>query len=685
MSWRFKLCGQGEDGPAAIARPPLDDDHPKALRVRFSIPKDEKLHFHFEDEDCKKLRPFKDLYERWTLEKVDGRLIFLHSKAPLRLASRPAAKDDSGPEEHVDIAEGNELYVASENDGQSEAAIAAKENVHEQYDTSGDAEQSPVEPQAEDSSDDLDYVSEDSEHSELGSQVEKNSDEQHDVSGSFEQSKVGTQAEENSDAGNAAQGESAATTAEPQDTAGQKYMVLVQGGMHPHAISTSSMPNTDHQCKIRFRVEQHKTLDRDWSNLVGLQQDFMTPETALLRDLPGMIKERLARVLHDEAGKKNDLAKKYRRIIFRLSVIVQAYGRVEIDLHDPKYGLRFRSIQDCMLIPGMEESQLEVIVRAQSTDVERPTDRSERRASKAALEGIDENEMIQAIPLDENVNSSFFRRIGNHEIADRISSGHPYARPLIAEIWNDKIDLRKGDASLFDDELVGDVRNGIKAGTGKDDLEGYELAPQYIVKAPKSLNKTNLFALIHKAGPPKDDLERLPILPPLSFNLFSQDSFGTTADKSPRSQSSGETQRSADSMTAVVRLVNHLTSERGRVLVFHNDTEIGFEETDTYAVAEQEVINSAKLFQDKSNGKTNGYNALKPGSKDPGYLELFVRPQLPAPQKLFRIPTTGEGSDGKMIGFLSTEEVNKDNRTVYMEAHVWPKERLLPEEPAAES
>ncbi|KAI7269784.1 hypothetical protein KC335_g6132 [Hortaea werneckii] len=685
MSWRFKLCGQGGDGPIVAPTPTLDDDHATLLRFRYSIPKDEKLHFHFKDKDCKKLRPFKDLYERWTLEKVDGRIVFLHSKAPLRLASRPVAKGDSAPKEHVDTAEGNELHVASEDDGQSKAENAAKENADEQYDNSGVAEQSPVEPWAEYNSHGPVYVSEDSEQSDVGSQFEKNNDEQHDVSDNTEQSQAETQAEENSDAGNEAQGESAATTAEPQDIAGQKYMVLIQGGMHPHVIATSSVTNTDHQCKIRFRVEQHKTLDRDWSNIVGLQQEFMTYETAPLRDIPGMIKERLVRILHNEAGKKNDLAKKYRRILFRLSVIVQASGRVEIDLHQPTYGLRFRTIQDLLLVPGIEGNQLEVIVRAESTDVERPTDRSERWASKAALEDIDGNEIIQSIPLDEKVDSSVFRRIGNYKTADRISSGHPYACPLIAEIWNDKIDLRNGDASFFGDELVGGVRHGTKAGVGKDDLEVCELAPQYIVKAPKVLNKTNLLSLIRKAGPPTDDLEKLPILPPLSFNLFPQDDFDSTADKSPSSQISSDTQRSSDFMTGVVRFVNHLTSDRGRALVFHNDTEIGIDETDTYAMAEEAVIRSAKLFQDKSNGKTNGYNAFRPGSKDPGYLELFVRPQLPAPQKLFRIPTTGGGSDAKMIGFFGPQEVNKGMRAVYMEAHVWPEERLLPDKPAEQS
>lgn len=645
------------------------DDHVASFRSRLSIPKDEKMHFHFENEDCKKLRPFKDLYERWTLEKVDGRVIFLHTKAPLRLTSRPVAKNDGGPEQHVDKTVGNDLHVASEDDGQSQAEIEARQNVDEQYDTTGDAEQSPVEPRAEDDSDEPNYVSEDNEQSDDGPQVEKNSDEQHDVSDDNGQSQVEAEGDKNSDAGNEAQGEPTAATAEPHDIEGQKYMVLIQGGLHPHVVSMSSITNTDHECKIRFRVEQHKTLDRDWSNLVGLRQDFMISETALLCDLPGMIKERLVRVLHNEAGKKNDLAKKYRRIIFRLSVIVQAYGRVEIDLHDPKYGLRFRTIQDCLLVPGMEETQLEVIVRAESIEVQRPTDRSERRASKDALENIDENEMIQAIPLDEKVNSSIFRRVGNYENVDLSSGGHPYVRPLIAEIENDKIELRKGDASVFGGELVGDVRDGDNALTGMTALKDYKLAPQYIVKAPKILNKTNLFALIREAGPPTNDLEKLPILPPLSFNLFPLGASDGTAENSPRSQGLDKTQRSLDAMTAVVRFVNHLTSDRGRLLVFHNDTEIAIDEMDTYAIAEEAVIGSIKKFREKC----NGWDAFKPDSTIPCYLELFVRPQLPAPQKLFRIPTTGEGSDAKMIGFLSPEEVNKGMRAVYMEAHIWPK------------
>ncbi|KAI7164324.1 hypothetical protein KC349_g760 [Hortaea werneckii] len=693
MSWRFKLCGQDQYPIVRAAGPRLDDKIVASFRFRFSIPEDEKLHFHFEDEDCKKLRPFKDLYERWPLEKIDGRMIFLHTKASLRLTSRPVAKDDSRAEEHLNTAVGNEPHVAFEDDKLSQAETEAEEKSEEQYDTSGDREQSPLETQAEDNgdegrgvsddneqpdvqsqadqdSDEQRGVSDDNEQSRIEAQAGENSDEQRDVFDDNQQSQVEVQADENIDAGNEAQGEPAAATAEPQDIAGQKYMVLIQGGMPPHAISTSPMTNTDHQCKIRFRVEQHKTLDRDWSNVVGLQQDFMTSETALLRDLPGMIKERLVRVLHNEAGKKNDLAKKYRRIFFRLSVVVQAYGRFPIDLHDPKYGLRFRTIQDCLVIPGMEQSQLEVVVRAESTDVERPTDRSERRASKAALETIGENKIIQAISLDEKVNSSIFRRVGNYETVDSSSEGHPYARPLIAEIEDDKIELRKGDASIFGDELVGDVRHGDNAPTGMTALKDYKLAPQYTVKSPNVLNKTNLFALIRDAGPPRHDLEKLPILPPLSFNLFPEDTFDTTAGKSPHTQGSGETQRSPDAMTAVVRFVNHLTSDRGRLLKFHNDTEIGIDEPDTCAMAENAVIDSIKKFRENC----NGWDAFKPDSTIPCYLELFVRPQLPAPQKLFRIPTTGEGSDAKMMGFLSPQEVNKGMRTVYMEAHVWPKE-----------
>ncbi|KAI7226948.1 hypothetical protein KC330_g8617 [Hortaea werneckii] len=697
MSWRFKLCGQ-DGGPRVKVRgPTLNDTYSATLRAGLSIPEDEKLHFHFDDEDCKKLRPFKDLYERWNLEKVQERVIFLHSKAPLLVASRPRVERDNGSEEPVvDKADSNKLQVLFEDDELSRAEIEAEEKSEEHYDTSGDREQSPLETQAEENGDEGHDVSDDNEQPEVQPQAGKDSDEQHDIPDNTQQSQIETQAEANSDeqrdvpddnqqsqveveadenidAGNEAQGEPAAATAEPQDVAGQKYMVLIRGGMHPHAISTSPMTNTDHQCKIRFRVEQHKTLDRDWSNIVGLQQDFMTSETALLRDLPGMIKERLVRVLHNEAGKKNDLAKKYRRIFFRLSVVVQAYGRFATDLHDPKYGLRFRTIQDCLVEPGMEESQLEFVVRAESTAVERPTDRSERRASKEALENINENELIQAIPLDEKVNSSIFRRVGNHETVDSSSEGHPYARPLIAEVENDKIELRKGDASVFGHQLIGDVRDGDNAPTGMTALKDYKLAPQYIVKAPNVLNKTNFFALIRDAGPPLDDLEKLPILPPLSFNLFPADSFDTTAGKSRRIQGSGETQRSSDAMTAVVRFVNHLTSDRGRLLVFHNDTEISIDEPDTYAMAEEAVIRSAEDFYNKNN-KINGYEALRPGSKDPGSLELFVRPQLPAPQKLYRIPTTGEGSDAKIIGFLSPQEVNKGMRVVYMEAHVWPKE-----------
>ncbi|KAI7351918.1 hypothetical protein KC354_g12218 [Hortaea werneckii] len=669
MSWNFKLCGRDE-GPLVEARKPtLDDTYPATLRVGFSIPEDENIHFHFEGEDCKKLRPFKDLYERWTLEKVDGRTIFLHSKAPLRLTSRPVAKDDSGPQQHVDKTVSNESHVAFEADELSQAETEPEKKDEEQYDTSGYRVQSPLETQAEDNGDEIDAVSDDNEQPGVRSQADKDSAEQHDLPDNTQQSQIETQAGENSDAGNEAQGEPAAATPELQDIAGQKYMVLIQGGMHPHAISTSPMINTDHQCKIRFRVEQPGDSRRDWANVDFRPQEFMTSESTLLRDLPGMIKTRLAEDLHERAHEKKDLAKRYRRIFFRLSVIVQAYGHDEIDLHDPKYGLRFRTIQDLLLVPEVKGSQLEVIVRAGSKSVEQPTDSSERRASRTQLEQIAAANMIQAIPLDDKVNSSVFRRVGNYETVDSSSEGHPYARPLIAEIENDKIELRKGDASVFGDELVGDVRNVDNAPTGIKALKDYVLAPQYIVKAPKILNKTNLFALIREAGPPTDDLEKLPILPPLSFNLFPEDTFETTAGKSPHTQGSGETQRSPDAMTAVVRFVNHLTSDRGRLLKFHNDTEIGIDEPDTCAMAENAVIESIKKFREKC----NGWDAFKPDSTIPCYLELFVRPQLPAPQKLFRIPTTGEGSNAKMMGFLSPQEVNKGMRAVYMEAHVWPK------------
>ncbi|KAI7218163.1 hypothetical protein KC343_g8505, partial [Hortaea werneckii] len=478
-----------------------------------------------------------------------------------------------------------------------------------------------------------------------------------------------------------AQGHLPTPTAEPQNVAGEKYMVLVQGGLHPHGIPTSSVGKTDHQCKIRFRVDQHGDSVRDWSNFVFHPQEFMTSETTPLCDLPGLIKVRLAEELNGKPDEKKNLAKRYRRIFFRLSVSVDVNGRVEIDLHNPKYGLRFRTIQDLLLVPDMKGSQLEVIVRAGSKLVEQPADSSERRASRTQLEQIVAANMIQAIPLDEKVNSSVFRRIGDYETVNSNSGSHPYARPLIAEIENDKIELRRGDASIFGDELVGDVRDGANASTGMKALKDYELAPQYIVKAPDVLNKTNLFALIREAGPPTDNLEKLPILPTLSFNLFPEDTFDTTTEKSPRSQGSRDTQQSSDSMTAVFRFVNHLTCDKGRELVFDNNTELIFEENDTYAVAEKAVIVSIEEFQDRS----TGWDAFKPDSTISCYVELFVRPQPPAPQKLFRIPTTGEGSDGKMMGFLSPQEVDKDNGTVYMEAHVWPKDRLLPDKPAAEN
>ena len=662
------------------------------------------MHFHFEDEDCKKLRPFKDLYERWTLEKVDGRLIFLHSKAPLRLASRPAANHASGPEEHVRTAEDNELHVAFEDDKLSPAEAEAEKKSEEQYDTSGDAEQSPVETGAEDDSDEGHIVSEDNEQPGIQSQADEDSDGQHDVSDNTERTQVGTQTEEssdeqrgvsddneqfeveveadmNSDAGDEAQGHLATPTLERQNGASEKYMVLIQGGMHPHGLLTSLVTKTDHQCKIRFRVDQYGDFVRDWSKFVFQPQEFMISETTLLCDLPGMIKERLAGDLHGKVNQEKNLAKRYRRLFFRLSVTVDANGRVEIDLHDPKYGLRFRTIQDLLLVPGVKGSQLEVIVRAGSKSVEQPAGSSERRASRTELEKIEAANMIQAIPLDEKVKSSVFRRIGDYETVNSNSGNHPYARPLIAEIENDKIELRKGDASIFGDELVGDVRGGANASTGMKALKDYELAPQYIVKAPDFLNKANLFALIRDAGPPKHSLEKLPILPALSFNLFPEDTFDTTTEKSSRSQGSGDTQQSSDSMTAVVRFVNHLTCDKGRELVFDNNTELIFEESDTCAVAEKAVIDGIEEFQDRS----TGWDAFKPDSTISCYLELFVRPQPPAPQKLFRIPTTGQRSDGKMIGFLSPQEVDKDNRTVYMEAHVWPKERLLPDKPAAES
>lgn len=631
------------------------------------------------------------MYERWTLGKVDGRTIFLHSKAPLRLTSRPVAKDDSGAEQHVDRTVGNESHVAFEADELSQAETEAEKKDEEQYDTSEYRAQSPlgiqaedngdeglsvsdgneqpeVQPQADKDSDEQHDTSDNTQQSQVETQAEANSDEQHSVSDDKEQSQVEAEADENSDAGNEAQGDLAATTAQPQDVTGLKYIALIHGGMHPHG--TSTVDKTDHQCKIRFRVEQPGDSRRDWANVDFRPQEFMTSESTLLRDLPGMIKTRLAEDLHERAHEKKDLAKRYRRIFFRLSVVVQAYGHDEIDLHDPKYGLRFRTIQDLLLVPEVKGSQLEVIVRAGSKSVEQPTDSSERRASRTQLEQIAAANMIQAIPLDDKVNSSVFRRVGNHETVDSSSDGHPYARPLIAEIDNDKIELRKGDASIFGDELVGDVRNGDNAPTGMAALKDYKLAPQYIVKAPKILNKTNLFALIREAGLPTDDLEKLPILPPLSFNLFRTGASDPTGDESPHSQVPGHSQRSSDSMTAVVRFVNHLTSDEGRELVFYNNTEIEFDEPDTYAIAEKAVITSIEEQREEY----NGWDAFKPDSTIPSYLELFVRPQLPAPQKLFRIPTTGEGSDAKMMGFLSPQEVNKGMRTVYMEAHIWPKQ-----------
>ena len=56
-------------------------------------------------------------------------------------------------------------------------------------------------------------------------------------------------------------------------------------------------------------------------------------------------------------------------------------------------------------------------------------------------------------------------------------------------------------------------------------------------------------------------------------------------------------------------------------------------------------------------------------------IEYFAMPQAPGPQKLFKFPTERKGSSGYLTEFLCQAELNKGNRKLYMEAHIWPRSK----------
>ncbi|KAK5118723.1 hypothetical protein LTR85_007929 [Meristemomyces frigidus] len=338
------------------------------------------------------------------------------------------------------------------------------------------------------------------------------------------------------------------------------------------------------------------------------------------------------------------------RLRFRTTIGRRVPGSRLLDIDDLSYGSRLGTVADFFDDADTSIGRLRATVSVVVDDSQSPNTPSKKRiTSKSSVNPVDFDKIVRTF---HDTTSHEFVRVGNAADRDRNQEDETHIAvewPLIAETDppNRKlVDLWRTDGWDFGHDCIGGMvlrKERVRFSTEHDWWQPYKGV----------LTGKELEGRIFK---PVGNDPRFPALPPLMFNIF---------DPTSTLPPLGVTTLGKKGVQAAVRFVSHLQALVAAGMKFNDNFQLELEESDTQEGILKEI--HKELQRDKSSTKRLYSKRLK----DSWNIELWVMPQQPGPQKLFRFPTNRPGSSGLVTEFVSQQLLDEGNRMLYIEAHLW--------------
>ncbi|KAK5674915.1 hypothetical protein LTS10_012327 [Elasticomyces elasticus] len=384
--------------------------------------------------------------------------------------------------------------------------------------------------------------------------------------------------------------------------------------------------------EVKVKIEWHKTT-LDFLGLDGLagpsHRFSMDSDTS---DIRAAIREAVVELLTGTPY-VNELLSNIGNVIYQTYLDGNGHDN-EIDLEVNSFGARFPRISDLFSTPPVGRPLLSARVLVYFTGS--PLLEAEETVSTKHKAAIDVNALVKSNLQDTN--GRFLRVANFSRRKPRKPENVPLQEPIMVEIdpyQQQIVDYWKTHVWDFDDQVIGGfdvVRERVQFRKKYIWLGGFKG-----VSSAKDL-KQRIFEPVAY-----DD--RVPSLPPLTFNVFSKDV--------PRSIMGDPTVGKDPGIAVVVRFITHLDQREAAELVFHDDFQIACDDSDDCTTVTALVDHELRT----GGGTTKFFN---PEAGNQWHLELWVLPQKPAPQKLYRFERWGI-KPNLLKNFVSQASIEADH------------------------
>ncbi|KAK1818897.1 hypothetical protein LTR12_006704 [Friedmanniomyces endolithicus] len=343
---------------------------------------------------------------------------------------------------------------------------------------------------------------------------------------------------------------------------------------------------------------------------------------------------------------RNTVAIRYRAVINECTG-----GHDVADLEDLSYGGRFTAVSDLFVDPAMAPRSVNARITLLLDDGSDSSPAAKKRKmSKVSPETLDFDQLVQSTQDDVNPRRKFIRlgEVSEREIIDSDDIAEEF--PILAEIDRQQrtlLFLWGTRAWDFDDFCIGDFELCKKTLRFSQRLLWFD---RYHGVKSKSQLQERISARVTTD-------QRMPFLPPLTFNAFDPDEYDPPF---------GTGVINKYGVVVVIRFVSHLPKAENERLAFHKNFQLVVGDPDDYESIAKEVKTELENADETK-------RLFRAEYQDRWQLQLWAMPHEPAPRTLFRFEPAGSDGPGLVKRFMSSRMLKRGQPgcKLYMEAHLW--------------
>ncbi|KAK0308738.1 hypothetical protein LTR82_015428 [Friedmanniomyces endolithicus] len=338
-------------------------------------------------------------------------------------------------------------------------------------------------------------------------------------------------------------------------------------------------------------------------------------------------------------------------IRYRAVVNIHSGGHDVVDLEDLSYGGRFTAVSDLFVDPSMAPRSVNVRITLFLDDGSDSSPAAKKRKmSKVSPETLDFDQPVQSTQDDVNPRRNFIRlgEVSEREIIDSDDIAEEF--PILAEIDRQQrtlLFLWGTRAWDFDDFCIGGFELCKKALRFSQRLLWFD---RYHGVKSKSQLQERISARVTTD-------QRMPFLPPLTFNAFDPDEYDPPF---------GTGVINKYGVVVVIRFVSHLPKAENERLAFHKNFQLVVGDPDDYESIAKEVKTELENADETK-------RLFRAEYQDRWQLQLWAMPHEPAPRTLFRFEPAGSDGPSLVKRFMSSRMLRRGQPgcKLYMEAHLW--------------